>query len=292
MNGRLTLALTVGMVAAVNPCGFAMLPAYLSSFLGLEAAERDATASLRRAAVVGAAVTAGFVAVFGVAGVLLGSAETALYEAAPWLTIVIGLALVGLGVAMLAGRQPALALPKPQLGDRGPGLRSMFLFGVSYAVASLSCTLPVFAVQVANAFDDDLLSGVAAYAAYAVGMGLVLMTLTLAVALARHSFVAWLRRSVRHVNRVAGALVVAAGAYIAWYGWYEIRIDRDLRGDPAIDRVTGWSSAVTDWVNQVGAVRLGLLLLLVDLLVVGLVLRHRSRTVQREPVTTERISSP
>ena len=292
MNGRLTLALTVGMVAAVNPCGFAMLPAYLSSFLGLEAAERDATASLRRAAVVGATVTAGFVAVFGVAGILLGSAETALYEAAPWLTIVIGLALVGLGVAMLAGRQPALALPKPQLGGGGPGLRSMVLFGVSYAIASLSCTLPVFAVQVANAFDDDLPSGVAAYAAYAAGMGLVLMTLTLAVALARHSFVAWLRRSVGYVNRIAGALVVVAGAYIAWYGWYEIRIDRDLSGDPAIDRVTGWSSVVSDWVNQVGAVRLGLLLLLADLLVVALVLRHRSRAAQRDVVTTERISSP
>ncbi|MGD9755164.1 MAG: cytochrome c biogenesis protein CcdA, partial [Acidimicrobiia bacterium] len=32
----LALAFAAGMLATVNPCGFAMLPAYLSYFVGLE----------------------------------------------------------------------------------------------------------------------------------------------------------------------------------------------------------------------------------------------------------------
>ena len=35
-SGPFALALTAGMAATVNPCGFALLPAYLSAFVGLD----------------------------------------------------------------------------------------------------------------------------------------------------------------------------------------------------------------------------------------------------------------
>ena len=41
MDARLALAFSAGMVATVNPCGFALLPAYLSYFLGLEDASQS-----------------------------------------------------------------------------------------------------------------------------------------------------------------------------------------------------------------------------------------------------------
>ena len=61
--------LTLGMVATVNPCGFAMLPAYLSYFLGLEDSEAEVPqASVAQAVQVACAVAAGFLAVFALAG--------------------------------------------------------------------------------------------------------------------------------------------------------------------------------------------------------------------------------
>ena len=49
------VAFAAGMVSTINPCGFAMLPAYLSYFLGLEGKGGEATASPGRSlAVVGA----------------------------------------------------------------------------------------------------------------------------------------------------------------------------------------------------------------------------------------------
>ena len=36
---RLLFAFSVGMAAAINPCGFALLPAYLSYYLGLESGQ-------------------------------------------------------------------------------------------------------------------------------------------------------------------------------------------------------------------------------------------------------------
>ena len=68
IDAPLAYAFGVGMVATVNPCGFAMLPAYLSFFLGLEGAGDDARTNVLRALLIGATITAGFVAVFGVLG--------------------------------------------------------------------------------------------------------------------------------------------------------------------------------------------------------------------------------
>ena len=60
------LAFTTGMVATVNPCGFAMLPAYLSFFVGIEDAARRAPAGVGGRSSCGLVVTLGFAATFAV----------------------------------------------------------------------------------------------------------------------------------------------------------------------------------------------------------------------------------
>ena len=155
MGARLALAFSAGMVATVNPCGFALLPAYLTYFLGLDPAGSDATTGsadarrsdpspVLRALVVSAAVTAGFLVVFGVMGLAWSSVSSVIGRRLPWFTLVIGIGLVVLGVAVLRGFEPTLRLPHLDLNRSGRELVTMFLFGISYAVASLSCTIPVF----------------------------------------------------------------------------------------------------------------------------------------------------
>jgi hypothetical protein len=75
--------------------------------------------------------------------------------------------------------------------------------------------------------------------------------------------VRWLRRALPYVTRASGALLVVAGAYLAHYGWYEMRVrDGDDTDSAAVDVVTGWSSSIANWVYDVGPTRLGLLLAL------------------------------
>jgi cytochrome c biogenesis protein CcdA len=171
-------------------CGFAMLPAYLSYFLGLDDDSDTSESAVLRAIGVSLVVTAGFVTVFTVIGVLINAAAAPIQENVPFATLVIGIALVALGIAMLAGFQPVLALPKLERGGNRRTLWSMFVFGVSYAVASLSCTLPLFLVAVTGVFSSESFTdGRAAFVAYGLGMGLVLTALTVALALARASLV-------------------------------------------------------------------------------------------------------
>lgn len=291
IDAPIGFAFAAGLVAAFNPCGFAMLPAYLSFYVGQEAG----TTRPLRALAVGGVVTAGFAGVFGLAGILIAQASLQVQRFAPWLTVVIGLALVPLGVAMLLGYEPKVSLPRlsKRVDDRGMG--SMFVFGVSYAVVSLSCTLPVFLAAVATTFDQgSFASGMAVFGAYAVGMGLVLMVLTVAIGLAQQSLVRRLRGFVRYVNRAAGALLVVAGSYVAYYGYFAIRQGTGQpTGAGPIDVVGGLSATVTNWVQRFGPARLGVLLVgaVVVVAVIGLWLRGRRVGAEPEPPVEEHAST-
>jgi cytochrome c biogenesis protein CcdA len=260
IDGPFAFAFSVGLVATVNPCGFAMLPAYLSYFLGLEGEDRDGRTVLR-AVPVGLALTAGFVAVFAVIGIIIENFSQAVRDYFPYATVVIGLGLVGLAVAMLSGYEPKPALPRLDKGGGSRELSSMFLFGVSYAIASLGCAIPTFLAVTSTTFSEEsFLSGVAVFVAYGVGMSTVVVFLTVATALAKSSVAHGLRRVLPHVHRVSSLLLLVSGAYVAYYGWYEIRIKRTIRRDPVVDFFTRRQTDVNNWINDVGATRLGLLL--------------------------------
>ncbi len=101
------------MIAAVNPCGFVLLPTYLVYFLGLEAGRHDSQrASVRRALLVSASLTAGFVAVFVVVGGISTWFTSWIVEHAKYVTGVVGVALIVLGIAMLFGYELPFATPR------------------------------------------------------------------------------------------------------------------------------------------------------------------------------------
>lgn len=286
MNSSIVYAFSVGMVATFNPCGFAMLPAYLAYFLGLENAQdldHRTDATVMRAVGVGAAMTAGFLVVFGVLGLLLDPVLSSVNDKLPWLTIVLGIVLVVVGVRLLMGREITIRLPKVSRAPDSRELWSVFVFGVSYALVSLSCTLALFIAAISTVIDQqNLVVGIAAFIAYGMGMGVVLMVLTISIALARQGIVARVRRLLPYVNRVSGGLLVLAGAYVAYYGWYEIRV---FDGDTSGGGVAGWmfdlTARITSWVNEVGAGRLGLLGGLLISVVVFLALLDRARSDDR-----------
>lgn len=277
-GGRYGLALTAGMLAAVNPCGLPMLPAYLSFFIsGEDRAERTALASVVRALRASLAVSLGFMAVFGVFGAIASWITNDIITVTPWLTVAIGVLVIAVGVALLLGRQLSFALPKLERGGRTGGLASMFVFGISYAIASVSCTLPVFLSQVSSTLGESLARGTTVFLLYSLGMALVLTALSVSLALARTELVNALRNSLGVINRVAGGFLVLAGLYVTWYAIYEITERND--SDPAVDRVTGWSSDLANRVTDIGVWPLaGVLALGIAVaLIVGL-LRSRSDT--------------
>ncbi|MBA3620363.1 MAG: cytochrome c biogenesis protein CcdA, partial [Acidothermales bacterium] len=92
----LALALVAGAVAAVNPCGFALLPAYLT--LLLARSSDGGTPGVRgqvvRAVRFSLAMTAGFVAVFGAFGAVIAQLSLSIERYLPVVTVAIGVVLL------------------------------------------------------------------------------------------------------------------------------------------------------------------------------------------------------
>lgn len=250
----LALALTAGMLAAVNPCGFALLPAYLSLLvLGEDSPTRGA--AVARAVAATAAMTLGFAGVFGVFGLVVAPVASQVQQHLPWFTVFFGLLLAGAGVWLLAGRE--LPSPAPKL-RRAPGvgrsLPSMALFGGAYAVASLGCTIAPFLAIVVSAFRSGSAGqGLLLFGAYAAGMGAIVGVAALAVALARTATVDRLRGVGAVASRFGGGLLVVVGAYTAYYGWYEIRVfGGGDTADPVIGAAGYVQRSLANGVEQIG----------------------------------------
>lgn len=249
------LAFAAGLVAALNPCGFAMLPAYLALVVRGEDVGRRA--AVGRAVTATAAMAAGFLTVFGGFGLLTLSAASTVQRYLPYVTVLIGITLVALGIWLLTGREITVRgvasgarwAPTARLG-------SMFAYGISYAIASLSCTVgPFLAVTAAGLRGGSVLRGVSVYVAYAAGFTLVVGVLAVAAALASSTAVERMRRIVPYVNRISGALLVVVGVYVGYYGLYEIRLFTGNGNpvDPVIAAAGRVQGAIAGWVHQHGA---------------------------------------
>ena len=263
-----------------------MLPAYLSMFVVGEDGRGGMSASLRRAASATVAMTSGFVVVFATFGLLFAPVAGQLQRWLPSLTVIIGLVLATLGVLILAGRSVAVRVPFLRLtADPVASPRSMFAYGVAYAIASLGCTIAPFLVVTASTFTTgDPLTGILGYAAYGVGMGLLVGVLAVAAALGSRTLAGRLRAATPYIVRAGGALLVLVGAYVSWYGWYELRLyNGGVKPDPVVEAAGRVQSHLASWVEVAGwgGIALGGLAVLV---VAGLGARVRRRPRAPLPV--------
>jgi cytochrome c-type biogenesis protein len=214
-----------GMVSTVNPCGFSLLPAYLSLYLG---GRDDGTASshplLRggKALIIGTAVTLGFTVLFSFVGVIIWAGGYILMRYLPWLGLFVGAVLACLGLYLIAGKSVYTSLP-PRLANlignpKSQGFNTYFLFGIGYGMASLGCTLPIFLVVVGSAIKSQgLTGGLLQFISYALGMGAVLTVLALSFALFKGGLSTYLSRALPYMGRVAGALLLVSGSYQVHY---------------------------------------------------------------------------
>jgi cytochrome c biogenesis protein CcdA len=224
----LGFAFIAGVVSTVNPCGFAMLPAYLGLYLG----SNDSTAStnpvnrMGQALMVGLVVTSGFVVLFGITGIVIGAGARTVVDFIPWIGLSIGIILAIVGSWILGGGKLYTGLAgraASHIGNPGQvSIKGYFLFGLSYGTASLSCTLPIFLTVVGVSFAaSEILTSIGQFVLYALGMGLVIILMTLSMALFKEATVGFLRRTVRFVQPMSAGLMIVAGSYIIFY-WLTI----------------------------------------------------------------------
>ncbi len=217
-------AFSAGMVASVNPCGFLLLPTYILYHLGAQDAEFYAQSvgkRVQKALVLGTVATLGFVVIFALVGGIVTAGGQWLLSVFPYASIVIGVGMTALGLWLLITRKSIgiQAMGRVSITPKR-NLLNVFLFGIVYAIGSLSCTLPVFLVVVGSALaSQELATSLGQFVGYALGMSLVFIAVTMGAALVRDAMMRWMRNIVPYVNRVNALFLVGVGIFLI-YTWF------------------------------------------------------------------------
>lgn len=257
LQGNFAYSFILGVLAAVNPCGFVLLPTYLMFFLGLEGSRPNDSqrASLVRALQVGGATSAGFISLFLVVGTISRLFTNAIERNAKYASLVIGFGLIVMGIAMFSGWKPRLATPNISAG-KARTVSSMFLFGIAYAIASIGCTIGFLtSVILGSVSVHGFASGIASIALYGLGMGAIVTALTVSLALAKGGLLRVIRNGMRHLDRVSAAFVLVTGFYLSWY-WYAAISERNYGS--IVGRMESWQSNVATFLQRQGAWKLAL----------------------------------
>ncbi len=244
----LGLAFVAGGLATVNPCGFSLLPALLSFYIGTDE-DRATSSTVFDALRVGASVAVGVMGVFLIVGVPIALGASQIVQAVPGAGFVTGTVLLVAGIATLWGRRLSLPLRAPHATTvsaptlsaptvSAPG-RRMLAFGVAYGIASLGCTLPIFlSVIGASLATRGSAAALLVMGSYALGMLAVVMALSLAAAFAREGLASRFKTLVPRMNRIGGVLLTLAGMYLTYY-WGRVLwgSPATLAQDPVVGRV-------------------------------------------------------
>jgi cytochrome c biogenesis protein CcdA len=255
VTALIALAFGAGLLAPVNPCGFALLPAYLATVLQPSSGPVPVTVRLRRALSAAAMIITGFMVTVTGVGASLAAGLSTLITMVPWIAVLLGVVLTAAGALMLSGRRtgiPATALLRLP-GVRAPDAAAaswlrLAGFGAGYAVASASCTLPVLMSVVSQALSAASMPGIAAvFAAYAAGSAVLLLALATAAALTGTAASRAARRISRHLPSISGALLAASGLYLAIY-WARSLLGHSAA--PGGDPLTRLSAAISAWTGS------------------------------------------
>ena len=218
-------AFAAGMVSTVNPCGFMMLPAYLGLYVGTQDVEEqrpNLTSRLFKASTVSFAVGMGFVVLFGTAGIIISAGAQSIVDWFPWIGLGVGAVLTIAGGYIMSGGKLYTSFATQtasKIGDpRDASMKGYFLFGLSYATASLSCTLPIFIALIsASLATGTFINAAGQFFVYALGMAFVITALTLSLALAQNQVSTGLKKVLPHTSMISSVLLLLAGGYIVFY---------------------------------------------------------------------------
>ena len=222
-------AFSAGVVSAVNPCGFAMLPAYLGLYMSTSIYEKDSThygKMILKGLFIGCCVGLGVLSLFLFVGLITGFALNFIRSIMEWVGLLLGVGLITIGIWLMNGGRLYTSLTArigQSIGNPTQiSLKGFFLFGVSYGVASLSCTLPIFLSVVGiNLNGSSIYDSMMQFALYGAGMGSMILFVTLSMAILKGVMIRYIKLALPYVERIGFSLVVLSGVYIVFY-WMTI----------------------------------------------------------------------
>jgi len=205
----LAFAFSAGVFSLFSPCSYALLPGYVSYYLG-------AKFGVVKALTGGLACTLGLITVFAAIGALASSLGEFIPKIIPLMDLAAGVILIAMGLGSLLDlKMPFVSLNV--MPSRRRGFIGLYTYGIIYGLAGVGCSAPIFISVLFYSMSKGLAQGVLSFVAYALGMGAPLIVTTLLLSQAKDFMVQRLNMATEKLQRVSGVILVAVGLYLIYF---------------------------------------------------------------------------
>jgi cytochrome c biogenesis protein CcdA len=218
----LTVAFVAGVFATFNPCGFAMLPAYLSLAILDSSEESKRRTQVAKALTFSGFMGLGIVGVFSLFSLIIFPISTAIQKYLPYVTVLIGLLIFIFGIALIfKGPVILKKLWSPNVSPTG-NWKTYILYGVTFALGSISCTIGPFLAVTSTSLGGTYLESLLSYIFYGLGFTVTIGVLAIATALSRDLLIKRIRGAGGLLEKIMGGLMALVGLYLIYFAIYEL----------------------------------------------------------------------
>jgi cytochrome c biogenesis protein CcdA len=247
----LSLVFAAGVFATFNPCGFAMLPAYMTMLISSQRESESLPKLFAKALQFAALMALGIITIFALFAVVIFPISTSIQAYLPIATITIGLLLIAVGVATLSGRSPYLKkLWSPNTAP-STRLKSLYLYGVTFALGSVSCTIGPLLAATSKALELTFFESLRIYLVYALGISVTIAILAL-IALFSQKTLSKIRNSMKVIERISSAFLILVGLYLIIFGLYETQYSNWVEPlHSVINQVFSLQGHVVSFINSI-----------------------------------------
>jgi len=218
-----------GMLSFFAPCSIAILPSYISYYLGLS--EDKTHSRIGNSLKVGLFASLGMILFY----VILGSVFILLAQinaSANFIRILVpimAIVLLFLGIKFVSGESFELRFLKKISSYIVPTKdrtnRNMFLFGIAYAGGSIACFLPIFILLIVFPFlAGNFILGFFAFTSFAIGKSLLMISTTVMIGFSKNTMMHKIFLSTDIIQKVGGVVIILVSVYLGYLSLVLFRI--------------------------------------------------------------------
>lgn len=232
-SALITIAIVSGFLTFLSPCGIAMVPAYISYYIGRKEKKVKKYTGYRQGfegARYGFYAALGIISIFVLIGTIITFFSNFIKFLIPWFSMVVGVILIIVGFLMLFKKTFSLNLPiqiknlfgkiKPfrDREEKSSEFSRFYTFGIGYGFAVMSCTLPIFLIIIFNALNaGGILEGILIFLLYSGTTGIGMIVLSTSTALSKDFMLKKFRRIFPYIQKITAIVIILAGLYLIYY---------------------------------------------------------------------------
>jgi len=227
---------SLGVITFFSPCAFPMLPGYISYYIGLSNNDFKFKLSKKHRIYVffKEGILGGLFCALGALSMLIiigfsisffgELVREQIKENLIQFNLVVGIIIIIMGLIMLTNYKIELPF-KIKNAPKRKGYYGLFIYGILYALVSISCVIPLFIGLILRAFySSSILEGILVFFSYALGLAILFIIVTILTLGAKTAIIKNINKILPKIQKIGSIILIFVGIWIIFNYFITIQV--------------------------------------------------------------------